>query len=131
MIGSVIACPLVCHADQGSARAGFAGGASCCDRCRADRVANPAAEQSLPRHDPSPDSGKPCQCLCGGAIVEIADTPTVIIDTSWSQPCIVVAPLLLAHTHETSFRQFSAVPWPDIGMNPGRALRCLFSTFLC
>jgi hypothetical protein len=52
------------------------------------------------------------------------------LDTSWWVPVAIEAPQLV-DSHQAEFNRSCAAPWPDDGMNAGRALCCLYSTLLC
>jgi len=126
---SVFACPLICYSGHAVARAGGKPVASCC--CHSAANAPPAGDHS--RGNPSRSQGPKCGCqgICGGAVVENDTAHNLTLDTTWSLPVAVIAPLLLARLEETRFNRFCATPWPDDGMNRGRALCCLYCTFLC
>ena len=127
LIATIFACPLICAAGNGG---GGTASASCCGCCHRAGGANSSGEQSCPAKPTVPDSGHACQCICGGAVVEDAGTQDVSLDTGWSLPVAVAIPLV-THIQEAELRPFCSAPWPDVGMNPGRALRCLLCTYLC
>ena len=115
-------CPLICSArstGDGVAR----GGGQCCGGCDA-----PTDEDSGPAPDSNGDSGEACECLCRGAIVD--DAQQVDLDTSCSFPLADVAPRALGACLIQSEYRITG-PWPDGGINVGRALCCLYSTLLC
>ena len=54
------------------------------------------------------------------------------LDAGWSLPIAIVDALLPAQLAATQWENFSTPPpWPNVGMNPGRALCYLYSTLLC
>ena len=54
----------------------------------------------------------------------------VAFDWGWSVPIVPVA-IAAAQVHAAEYHQLSVAPWPDVGMNHGRALCCLYNTYLC
>lgn len=129
LTAAIFACPILCavgdcyDCDSGEA----ADGCSCCHEGGA---ANSGDGNSYPADSRPPDSGDACACICGGAVVDDAGSHVVHFDWSWSLPVAVVEPAV-GQLHEALFRQFSLAPWPDVGRNAGRAICCLFSTYLC
>ncbi len=55
----------------------------------------------------------------------------VALDATWSLPVVDLVPAVLSDLQEVRFSQFLTTPWPDDGVNRGRAVCCLFSTLLC
>jgi hypothetical protein len=51
-------------------------------------------------------------------------------DASLPMPVVNLA-VSSAQGHDNYFLRFRTTPWPDDGMNIGRALCCLYSTLLC
>ena len=76
------------------------------------------------------NGGHSCQCICGGAVVDDAGSQFTGIDMSWSLPLAVVAPQL-GYVAAIPCCQVVVAPWPDVGMNRGRAICCLCSTYQC
>lgn len=125
---TIVACPLVCH--SGPATVGAAGCASRCGGCcHANSQPASPGEQSCPGRDSSRDSEGNCQCLCGGAVLENACSVGAHFDASWSFP-LPELESVRPHLQSADVRP-NIAHCPNGGMNPGRALCCLYNTFLC
>src|SRR5688572_3795566 len=121
---SIFACPLVCR-----------GGGQCCRNelamlehvCCEECGANPAHHDRGDNHEPA--SGDCCQCICGGAVVEITTLHLYLDVCEWTTASAAVA--IQAEISEPQ-HDFAGIPrLPDDDMNPGRALRCRIMSFLC
>ncbi|HJQ78856.1 MAG TPA: hypothetical protein VJ828_02820 [Lacipirellulaceae bacterium] len=129
LAATILTCPLVCRFGQCSAAAGESQRIGCCSCCHG------CAPQSSENHPAAPERGSSdptgsCQCICGGAVVDDAGSVIAQLDTSWWSPVAIILPHSI-DADSIEFDGFCAAPWPDIGMNPGRALCCLYSTLLC
>jgi hypothetical protein len=129
LAATIFVCPLYCRFTQCEADAadGAAPVCSCCHRSHSQGT--PAKIPSAPEPQPS-NSGGSCQCICGGALVDIVHSHIADVDTSWWLPVAIMSPRVV-HLNEMPFDRFCAVPWPDDGVNVGRSLCCLYSTLLC
>jgi hypothetical protein len=125
MIATLLSCPLLCAAGE-SLVAGSAKGemkrCCCCDKHGEDG--------SCPTDSRRSHSGHSCQCICGGAVVDDAGAVVVAFDWGWSVP-IEPAAVVVGQAIELELRRFSVAAWPDVGMNRGRAICCMFNTYLC
>jgi hypothetical protein len=122
---SVFGCPLVCasgHAVGEDAAPGEQGGCPCCHH----GDALPAEDGGCPAES-EPRSG--CQCVCGGAVLDEGGQHDVALDLGWSLPVMMAADDV--HLVVGESRSWNAAPWPDVGMNHGRWVCCLFCTLLC
>ena len=63
-------------------------------------------------------------------MVDDAGAVHVDFDWAWSVPLAPVA-LVASQIVDIEPQPFSLAPWPDVGMNHGRALCCLYNTYLC
>jgi hypothetical protein len=63
-------------------------------------------------------------------VLDDAGAGLVEFDWGWSVPIVPVA-VVAGQFHQFEFQQLSFAPWPDVGMNHGRALCCLYNTYLC
>lgn len=127
LLASTIAtCPLLCKWKV--ARGADAG--SCCCCCQAHGGQERGSDHRSPSDQPSRSPAKPCQCICGGAVIQPVSLPHFGPEISWP---IAIPPLHSAALFADASRcnSFMAPPPPGGSMNPGRALRCLFATFLC
>lgn len=117
---TVFACPFVCRAGEAVALPGKkADACSCCHH-------GSEQDSSVPDETPISD----CQCVCAGAVVDQAATNHYDFDMQESAMLIVVD---LHASSQASARAISARAErePPGGMNCGRAICCLFETFLC
>ena len=123
---AIFGCPLVCawgHAGGGKAAQWERGGCSCCHH----EDALPSEGSDCPSQ---PGSDSPCQCVCGGAVLGDTAQFDVGLDVDWSLPVVVAdGGVVLAVAVENN--SWIAAPWPDVGMNRGRWMCCLFCTYLC
>lgn len=128
LVAVLLTCPLVCR--TGHAARHDAGqterGCGCCER----HSASTSGHDHCPADRSPSGSGHSCQCICGGAVVDSAGVVQVDFDWHWSVPLAPVA-LEAAQIFDVAPQTFSMTPWPDVGMNHGRALCCLYNTFLC
>jgi hypothetical protein len=79
---------------------------------------------------PDEDCGESCQCVCGGAVVDHAASHIDGCDLSALSMQIVID---VHASSQTSARMIAerAKREPLDGMNCGRAMRCLFESYLC
>jgi hypothetical protein len=124
---AVFACPFTCKAGLSCAAEKIAAPESpCCDHCDDEESSRPQNSD-----DPSrPCSEDSCQCICGGALFEQVEqvslsflvVPSIalaLFDDGWAAAIRGLNP-----------DAFSVLP--TLGsMNPGRAVCCQFSVFLC
>ena len=123
---SVFGCPLVCangHAVGDDAARGEQGGCPCCHH----EDAFPSDDGGCPA-EPESESG--CQCVCGGAVLQEGGQHDVALDLGWSLPVMMTAAVDVRQLVGES-RSWNTAPWPDVGMNHGRWVCCLFCTYLC
>jgi hypothetical protein len=128
---SIVACPVLCGrgaACCGTVRA--SGVHACCEACR-DVESNGGGERdSAPSHQ---DSGAPKQCngcICGGAVVDdVSAQNLVVTNDHWI--AIPTAFQLLSAASDLRPMPNPKGPLPDDDMNPGRAMRCIMSSYLC
>jgi hypothetical protein len=130
LIATLVACPLLCGMGHTEVRAAGDIGTSACGCCKTVNQPRSTDQGSCPPHDSAPDSENCCPCICGGAVVEHGSLYDVGVDTTWSLPAPVEHAIGLQAV-AGRFSPFAAAAWPDIGMNPGRALCCLYNTLLC
>jgi hypothetical protein len=121
LVAALFECPLIC----GLAPAVCADEqvASSCECCHHPDEPVPA-EQT-----PGDDGNFLCQCICNGAVVEHAIVFNPGVDLSCWVPITAIAPA--GSLSRAQLNIFQAASRPDDGMNPGRAMRCLFMTYLC
>jgi hypothetical protein len=125
LIAALLECPFICGLapvvraqEQGAARCG------CCHH----EESIPADQGSVPAA-PSQGGNAVCQCICNGAVIEhAAQLPLGIAIDCWT-PVAVTTSFVASSSGQLSLLQ--AANLPDDGTNPGRAMRCLFSTYLC
>jgi hypothetical protein len=117
---TVFVCPFVCRAGEAVALPGEK--ADVCPCCCHE------GDQESDGPDEKPISD--CQCVCGGAVVDHAAANHYDFDLQESATLIVVD---LQTSSQASAKSISerAEREPLEGMNCGRAMRCLFETFLC
>jgi hypothetical protein len=119
----IFTCPLVCR-----------GGGRCCGNehatlehvCCEECGANPAHPDRDRGDNRESEPSDCCQCICGGAVVEITMLQLDLDVCEWITPVPIQA---LDPTIEPPFEFVGALP--DDDMNPGRALRCRIMSFLC
>jgi hypothetical protein len=125
---AVFSCPLFCTLGRCGEDAGDQGQrCSCCDHEGSSAVPE---DGSRPMKPANHEAGGACQCICGGAVVEDASLDGVQLDVRLDLPVATILPAIIAAqiAEPVPSRE---VHLPDDGMNPGRALCCLYSTFLC
>lgn len=130
MTVAIFACPLLCTLGECHVRADGEARSPGCGCCQGSDAANCGGEDSCPTGPRKSNGGHSRQCICGGAVVDDASSQFAGIDMSWSLPMAVVAPQL-GYVAAIPGCQVVAAPWPDVGMNRGRAICCLFNTYLC
>ncbi len=126
LIVALLDCPMLCGLLQTVCAEGPAENpvCSCCQHCGAP----PTGEEPAPSR-PAPSDNSICQCICNGAVIDYATLQFPDIDFDYWSPLPVTTPTITASAgYLTSGR---AALWPDDGMNLGRAMRCLFMTYLC
>jgi hypothetical protein len=126
LTAAILACPLLCRFTESSAAAGGSQGVGC-SCCQGS--GRQSSEDGAPERRSSNPGGS-CQCICGGAVVDDAAVAVAELDTSWWSPVAIIRLHSLSSV-SIELDRFGAAPWPDIGMNPGRALCCLYSMLLC
>jgi hypothetical protein len=120
----IFTCPLVCRGgDRCCGNEHAALEHVCCEECGA----NPADHDRGDKRGPGSNDG--CQCICGGAVIEITTLHLYLDVCEWITPTIPIQ--VLAPTIEPQFDFVGTPPLPDDDMNPGRALRCRIMSFLC
>src|SRR3954453_10992667 len=126
---TLVACPFFCTLQITVAKAAGTNLHTCCDCCAAAHAANQPAPSHGSNHRPS-NSGKSCQCICGGAVNQLSAPVDFGLDINW----LMVLP---AESQCISSKFDPASPvsidrlQPDDGTNLGRSMRCLFNSFLC
>jgi hypothetical protein len=125
---SLLACPVLCAGGRELKSAASQAGPHTCSCCGDE-------SPTSPDHSGAPDgspakSGRSCQCICGGAIAGDTNAHVLAFDWSWSLPVAVIEPAVAQLLEESQLRLTTA-PWPDVGLNHGRALCYLFSTMQC
>jgi hypothetical protein len=121
----VFGCPILCgrqHEPLVSANPATSHTCSCCG--------NAADGDGAPSRQRFPDPTSGCQCICGGALTSHTTDYDLSFDWSWSLPLTMIEPVA-SQLLEESPPSSVASPWPDVGMNYGRALCYLFSTMQC
>jgi hypothetical protein len=126
LIAALLECPFICGLAP-VVRAQEQGAARCCGCCHHEESI-PADQGSAPA-DPSQGGNAVCQCICNGAVIEHAAVLYLGIALDCWTP--VAAPTSFVPSSSGQIRLLQAVSQPDDGTNPGRAMRCLFSTYLC
>ncbi len=132
LIVALLACPVFCGRGHGSQRVAgsrLAGnnashGSSCCHHEGSSEHRSGPVDHS-PSHQ-----GQSRQCICCGAVFDQAASPQVDFDWSWSLPMAIVG-LTALDISALSLVPVAQAPWPDVGMNHGRALCYLLSTMQC
>jgi hypothetical protein len=123
LIATILNCPLYCSWSAGGVGAE---GKACCRGCCHPSSQPASGERSCPARD----SGKCCQCICGGAVIGDAATLDIGFDASLSLPVVDLA-VTSVLSQVSNLPRIRTTPWPDDGVNVGRALCCLYSTLLC
>jgi hypothetical protein len=127
---TILACPQLCTLGECCLDTNNESGAGGCSCCHEGEAESSGDEHSLPVDSRLPDSGHSCTCICGGAVLDDAGLHVVQFDWTWSLPVVVSEPAI-GPLHDTLDCQNSLAPWPDVGMNAGRAICCLCSTYQC
>jgi hypothetical protein len=127
LVVAVLDCPMLCGPAL-TVRAQDSAAVSCSSCCHHHHQEQAPAEGSAPSA-PSQDDAVVCQCICNGAVVDHAAVQPVGIDLDNWAPVAVTRSLVATSSGRLTLLQ--AVHQPDDGMNPGRAMRCLFMTYLC
>ena len=83
-----------------------------------------------PRIDRRLARGILANAFAAGRSLTTWESSAVEFDWSWSVP-VTIADRSSCAKSTIALRQCSHAPWPDVGMNHGRALCCLYNTFLC
>jgi hypothetical protein len=125
LITAIFNCPLCCSWGAGSVRSGDTAKTHCRGCCHSPAKSE-SGEQSCPLREP----GKCCQCICGGAIVGDAVAQDIGFDASLPMP-VANRAVVSVPAQYIEFLRIRTTPWPDDGVNVGRAMCCLYSTFLC
>jgi hypothetical protein len=128
LVASIAACPFVCTLGGASAKAAGEASRGRCDCCHQEQSSDPLSPGDS-RHCPT-NSHECCQCICGGAILEVVDTPGCGVDTSLWAPLPSEGMQILTPTAANRHWCIEHVQ-PDDGSNVGRAMRCLFMSYLC
>jgi len=126
---TLVACPFVCSLNGVVAKVTGNTTHTCCGCCS-------TAHAPLGSHAPdgsnhrTPSPGKSCQCICGGAVSQLSATFHVDLDASFpiALPSEIKSP---ASECELANHVSIAQLQPDDGTNLGRAMRCIFMSFLC
>jgi hypothetical protein len=124
LVFTVFSCPFVCGMTP-KARAISEPVKPCCCCCH---EAAPPANGDPPSQAPH-DDDYVCQCICNGAVVDHVVLPPAGINLDYWMPVAVKATSAKSACNPTdSIRTCEKV---DDAMNPGRAMRCLFMSYLC
>jgi hypothetical protein len=130
LVIGIVACPLLCGRGVGCCGAERACDVhACCAACHqaesdggGDRNSAPSGHQS---------GSEQCNgCICGGAVIEVS-TSQYLVDAA---SIAIVSPTAVRLVDATSVLHQSLnrrASLPDDDMNPGRALRCQMSSYLC
>lgn len=129
LTATILACPLFCGFAECGAPADGSQRIGCCSCCHGCAPQSSENHPTAPERDSSDPAGS-CQCICGGAVVDDAGSVVAPLDTSWWSPVAIILPHSI-RADSLELEGFCAAPWPDIGMNLGRELCCLYSRFLC
>ena len=129
LIAAIFDCPMLCGVAP-TVCALEVKAVSCCGGCHWTDKPLPTDDPSAPTDNRSQDGKSCCQCVCNGAVVEVAALPSFGIDLDWWAP-VPATTALVANASQGQLSFLHAAHQPDDGMNPGRAMRCLFVTFLC
>ena len=124
---TIFACPLLCRTSA-SVRVTAASPGGCCSCCHSHQEQSPA-DNAPPSNQDKGSSGC-CQCICGGALLDVDGSHVAGVDVTFWAPVAIVEPLAAQAIAARLNASGGALQRSD-GMNPGRALRCLFMTFLC
>jgi hypothetical protein len=127
LIAAVLLCPFMCGPAQ-VVRADDDSTPSCCGCCHHGEESSPAEGGSEPS-EPSEHGNAFCNCICNGAVIDHAVFPPMGVDLNCWSLVPAAVPLVAVTYGQLSLYQTSCQP--DDGMNPGRAMRCLFMTYVC
>ena len=130
LAATIVTCPVVCRA----------GGACCdnqqatherpcCDTCRDSGSKNLAHHERDRDDQQSPTPNDRCQCICGGAVFQLATLDLNLDAVAWESTSVIAQ--FQAAISEPQLDAVNVPPVPDDGMNPGRAMRCRIMSFLC
>lgn len=128
LVAAVLHCPIMCgHTPAASEQREQA--PSCCGCCpHGERPTSP--EQGPTPSDDSQHDTVVGQCICNGAVVEHVTVVPLGLDLEFWTPVPVTA-LLVAPASRAILSSLHAANQPNDGMNPGRAMRCQFMSYLC
>jgi len=121
----IFGCPFYCGLP-----AAADGADSSCSGCCHHREASPPADSEPAPADDSHSSQGACQCICGGAVIDHWGLPVTPTDLTGFAAAPMTVSLVVCES-EARLNALHALLQPDDGMNPGRAMRCLFMTYLC
>lgn len=127
LAATIGACPFVCTLSGAIAMVDGKVSHTCCD-CQAQHSTDKSQPSDSDRCPPN--SGKCCQCICGGAVSELGSVADIGKDVSW-WTILPIDSVLVPSASDTAERVFVAQLQPDDGSNVGRSMRCLFMSFLC
>jgi hypothetical protein len=123
---AVVICPNVCSAGLLCDSTDHSSPATCCSH----RGSGSDGSQERRSQDPTDtDSGKICQCVCGGAVVEkVAELDAFAhVASLFGMP---VPELLVSAGVSGGVAAYYPTAMQS-SMNPGRGFCCLYSSFLC
>jgi hypothetical protein len=122
---TILACPFVCRAGADSSADGASINSTCCHRHHGSES---KGDQSTPSNSENHD-GPECQCVCSGAVVKYAKPFDARPEVIYPATLPVVALLGAPSFNGLLAGRFEAPP-PTGSANPGRALCCLYNTYL-
>jgi hypothetical protein len=126
----IVGCPALCGSACAQPTTSKKVRARCACCCHTQSRHTPSRHDSPSEKAPQHNCDHSCQCICGGAIVDLASQFSAGDDLGWTTPL----PTADVHLPSALARLVAVSPdslQPDDGANPGRTLRCLLSTFLC
>jgi hypothetical protein len=117
---NLFACPLICRAAHSFGAPQST--AESCGCCHHSKDSAPTGQSGGRKAG--------CQCICGGAVMDHGTLPTYAIDADhWALlPAMTVGEMSAPECLQSSAHPTFLI---DDGMNVGRAMRCLYMTFLC
>jgi hypothetical protein len=123
----IFACPLVCRGrGQCCGNEHTTLEHACCESCGT----NPGHHDRDRSDNGESDSDDCCQCICGGAVVEVEHQQLHLDECAWITPSASAIHVVAAIVEpQLDFICTPALPNDD--MNPGRAMRCRLMSFLC
>src|SRR6185295_5082784 len=84
LAATIATCPFFCRLNGAIAKAAGKSPHPCCDCCHSDHSSGQTQRSDGSDRCP-PNSGKSCQCICGGAISELGNAVDIALDVSmWS-----------------------------------------------